>query len=309
MSASRSLSGRVTTPKEIELSVNEEETKSSSSSASSSSSTTTTAQQHLDHNKQSYNFWKDSLINLGYEHGHHSFLDPTVTPEGKATAKHKQSLRLRKSSSMNLRRSSFTAQKASILFHSGGTYDDNLLFQFFDLTDDRLFRLFQVWDQDGDGAIGIDEFLQGLKSQNLNIIGANKIEATKEYIAGLFGVTHSAQLNITFRMFSTFFHRTKMALLFYEPLRRKVYLKIKGHDIFMHYPTESRLIHPTSSFSSSSLQPPVYIPTAEILIVDYNKEKVKLGCSNPNSNDVPKPFTLENEDAKGYFFGSRDPGE
>ena len=261
----------------------------------------------LDQHKKNYKYWEDSLIKLGYEHGHHSFLVAPITKEGKTNKplKKNHSFRLRTASAIALQPRS---QKKSLFIEgeSAACFRDNLLFQFFDVTPNRLRRLFHYWDKDGDGSIGIDEFLDGLKSQNLDITSdTNKIEKIKIDIAALFGVNDYNQLKVTFKMFSTFFHRTKMALLFYEPLRRMVYVKIRGHELFLSHYNVSESSSNSSNMGSLT-KPPTYIPTAEILIVDYNKEIVKIGCSNPDSDEIPIPFTLENEDSKKYFFGSRE---
>ena len=269
---------------------------------------------HLDQNKEHFTFWKETLVQFGYTEGHHSFLDPSVTKEGKKTdAQIDQSLRLRHFAAAT------AAKRKNVL-----TSEDSLLFQFFDLTTVHQYRLFEYWDEDGDGSINVDEFIAGLKSQNLNV--ASDVTTKQRIAQTLSGTDDYPNLKITFRMFSTFLHRTKMAILFDEPLRRQVYSKIKGHRLFLQDPIQnsdthppcsnSDLLKPTTSLSlshrpslsSKNLPVPTYVPTAELLIVDYNKSTVKIGCANPDSEGRPQPFTLKNEDAKGYFFGSRDPG-
>ena len=227
-------------------------------------------------NKDSFEYWKNSLIKLGYERSKTSFLEECDLGEEK-NKKVVQSVRLRRAATAGIKKN-----------QKGAVSADSLLFQFFDLTSNRQRELFNHWDRDNDGSIGINEFLAGLKSQNLNI---ENDTSTRTIIAELFN-RKPEELEITLHEFATFLHRTKLAILFYEPLRRQVYLKIKGHGLFL-------------SDALNRSKPAEYVPTAELLIVDYNKSDVNIGCANPNSVEPPIAFTLKNNEAKKYFFGSR----
>ena len=245
-------------------------------------------------NKKSFEFWKDSLQDFGYEHANqnYSFLDSTVrsgssSQEGKYGGVHTADIR----QSQRLRNASFGGRNAVSLAGMGSDANSALI-QFFDLTSNRQKELFLHWDNDGDGFIGISEFTKGLKKQNLNI---DDNELTRKKIANFFGFNKPENVQLSLREFATFLHRTKLAILFYEPMRRQVYLKLKGHGLFLKYD------------SNNMTSPAVYVPTAEMLIVDYNKEDVNICCANPNSFNDPIRFTLKHTAAKEYFFGSRGP--
>lgn len=244
-------------------------------------------------NKKSFEFWKDSLQDFGYANQKYSssFLDSTVrsgssSQEGKYGV-HTTDIR----QSQRLRNASFGRRNAVSLAGMGSDANSALI-QFFDLTSNRQKELFLHWDNDGDGFIGISEFTKGLQKQNLNI---DDNEFTRKKIADFFGFDKPENVQLSLREFATFLHRTKLAILFYEPMRRQVYLKIKGHGLFLKYD------------SNNMGSPAVYVPTAEMLIVDYNKEDVNICCANPNSLDDPIRFTLKHQAAKEYFFGSRGP--
>ena len=247
----------------------------------------TTKTMSLIHNKQSYEYWKDSLVKLGYNRAKSSFLED-AKDRVRGTS---QSVRLRRAAaggrSLRGGRSSNTNSTQMLIEYD----DDSLLYQFFDLTTNRQIEVFNHWDIDNDGRIGLNEFLAGLKSQNLQVDADDA--STPHAIAELFGCDKAEDVEISLHEFATFLHRTKLAILFYEPLRRQVYLKIKGHGMFLKS-------HPTAA------TPPTYVPTAQLLIIDYNISDVNICCQNPTSNDPPLPFTLNHDTAKTYFFGSRD---
>ena len=102
-------------------------------------------------------------------------------------------------------------------------------------------------------------------------------------------------------------------MMFHEPLRRGVYTRIKGYQIFMQSSAGASRRPPSKNNSknnhnkgSNADTNAIYRPSAELIIVDYSKYDLEIHCANPSSDEDPLPFTLDHEEARNYFFGSRN---
>ena len=254
----------------------------------------------VSYERSSYQFWHNTLVELGYGKLGHSLMEHAAMPIKTEDSRHRfsssrsQSKSYIKSASRLLRAVSKLSDRPSGTpnLDRGASADSMVMFQFFDLTPVRIRELFQHWDVDNSGTIVYDELLKGLRAQKLDL-PIN--ESTKKKIRAIFGCkSKEKKLEITISEFSTFLHRTKLAMLFYEPLRRGIYKKIKGHEAFLQPAT-----------GTSENEANQYCPTAEMLIIDYNKNDLEIQCANPESDGEPLPFTLDNKEAQKYFFGSR----
>ena len=165
-----------------------------------------------------------------------------------------------------------------------------VIFQYFDLTPNRMQELFQHWDVDHSGKITYEELLEGLRAQKLDV-PVNPSTRTK--VRAIFGhAKDSGTLEITISEFSTFLHRTKLAMMFHEPLRRGVYTRIKGYQIFMQSAAGASRRPPSKNNSknnhnkgSNADTNAIYRPSAELIIVDYSKYDLEIHCANPSSDE------------------------
>eukprot|EP00946_MAST-07B_sp_MAST-7B-sp1_P000335 g335.t1 len=267
----------------------------------------------FEYERTSYQFWHNTLVELGYERSSESFMDnesstasqaPLASFSEKSGPPRNASLSRLKPSSRLLRAASRNKDKGRRhLYDSNndGIADGLVLFQYFDLTPNRMRELFQHWDVDSSGTITYEELLEGLRAQKLDL---KEDGSTRAKVRAIFGHSHdNRNMEITISEFSTFLHRTKLAMLFHEPLRCIVYTRIKGYSTFMHDLSNSSKRPSVNGIKGRSGK--VYRPSAELLVIDYSKNNLGIHCLNPNSEDEPLPFTLDHEQARHYFFGSR----